>query len=370
MEQTPGQASSRPRSDDDALTDLFEHEADNGSSGTRRGAREDGKKKRRGPKILLWTLVGVLIVAVAGAGIIWWNVNQAFDGIEKIDNALPEDYEGRPEQVVTEAGSPMNILLLGSDSRVSGSTSIMTDLGSRSDTMMLVHIPADRSDVQVISIMRDSWLAIPGHGEAKINAALSFGGVPLVVQTVEGLLGLRIDHVGVVDFDGFAGITDALGGVTINNDVAFNSSHMKGKTFEAGPITLTGEEALAFVRERYAFTDGDYQRVRNQQAWVKAVLDKMLTAETLTNPGKVQEIITQFSPYVAVDSTFDLQTMLNLGLSMRDIRGSDVRSFTLPTNGTGMVGDQSVVFLDTVSIGALKEHLVTDTVSEYQPTGR
>ncbi|PPF43610.1 transcriptional regulator [Pseudoclavibacter sp. AY1F1] len=369
MEQTPGQASSRPQSNDDALSDLFEHDAAGGSDGTRRGARNEDKKKRRGPKILLWTLVGILVAAVAGAGIIWWNVNQAFNDVEKIPDALP-DYEGRPEPLTTDAGTPMNILLLGSDSRAPGSPSIMTDLGSRSDTMMLVHIPADRSDVQVISIMRDSWLAIPGHGEAKINAALSYGGVPLVVQTVEGLLGQRIDHVAVVDFDGFAGITDALGGVTINNDVAFTSSHKAGHQFAAGPITLNGEEALAFVRERYAFTDGDYQRVRNQQAWVKAVLDKMLTTETLTNPGKVQDIITKFSPYIGVDDTFTLQTMIDLGVSMRDVRGSNIRSFTLPTNGTGMVGDQSVVFLDTVSIAELKKHLAADTVSEYQPTGR
>ena len=369
MEQTPGQASSRPQSNDDALSDLFEHDAAGSSDGTRRGARTEGKKKRRAPKILLWTLVGILVAAVAGAGIIWWNVQSKWDAIEKIEDVFPDE-EGRPAQIETAAGEPVNILLLGSDSRAPGSPSIMTDLGSRSDTMMLVHIPADRSDVQVMSIMRDSWLAIPGHGEAKINAALSYGGVPLVVQTVEGLLGQRINHVAVVDFDGFAGITDALGGVTINNDVAFTSSHKAGHQFAAGPITLNGEEALAFVRERYAFTDGDYQRVRNQQAWVKAVLDKMLTTETLTNPGKVQDIITKFSPYVGVDDSFTLQTMIDLGISMRDIRGSNVRSFTLPTNGTGMVGDQSVVFLDTVSIAELKQHLAADTVSEYQPTGR
>ncbi|WP_424464623.1 LCP family protein [Pseudoclavibacter helvolus] len=369
MEQTPGQASSRPQSNDDALSDLFEHDAAGGSDGTRRGARTEGKKKRRGPKILLWTLVGILVAAVAAGGILWWNVQSRFDAIEKIEDVFPDE-AGRPAQVVTDAGEPVNILLLGSDSRAPGSPSIMTDLGSRSDTMMLVHIPADRSDVQIMSIMRDSWLAIPGHGEAKINAALSYGGVPLVVQTVEGLLGQRINHVAVVDFDGFAGITDALGGVTISNDVAFTSSHKAGHQFAAGPITLNGEEALAFVRERYAFTDGDYQRVRNQQAWVKAVLDKMLSTETLTDPAKVSDIITKFSPYVGVDDTFTLQTMIDLGVSMRDIRSGNVRSFTLPTNGTGMVGDQSVVFLDTVNIAELKKHLAADTVSEYQPTGR
>lgn len=369
MEQTPGQASSRPQSNDDALSDLFDDSPSDGSEGTRRGTREDGKKKRRAPKILLWTLVGILVAAVAGAGIIWWNVQNRYNQIEALEDMFPDE-EGRPQQLVTADGEPINILLLGSDSREPGSPSIMTDLGSRSDTMMLVHIPADRSDVQVISIMRDSWLAIPGHGEAKINAALSYGGVPLVVTTVEGLLGQRINHVAVVDFDGFAGITDALGGVTINNEVAFTSSHKAGHQFAAGPITLNGEEALAFVRERYAFVDGDYQRVRNQQAWVKAVLNKLLTPETLTNPGKLDAIVTQFAPYVGVDDSLTLPVMIGIVSSMTNVRAGDVRSFTLPTNGTGMVGDQSVVFLDTVSIAELKKHLAADTVSEYTPTGK
>ena len=88
--------------------------------------------------------------------------------------------------------------------------------------MMLVHIPADRKGAYVTSIMRDTWLDIPGHGKAKINAAFAYGGVPLAVQTLEGLLDTRIDHVAAIDFEGFKGLTDALGGVEINNPIAFS----------------------------------------------------------------------------------------------------------------------------------------------------
>ena len=81
--------------------------------------------------------------------------------------------------------------------------------------MMLVHIPADRASVQVMSIPRDSWVAVPGHGDAKINAAYSWGGPTLMIQTVEQLTGVRIDHIALTDFNSFVGITDALGGVEI-----------------------------------------------------------------------------------------------------------------------------------------------------------
>src|SRR5699024_12520784 len=97
----------------------------------------------------------------------------------------------------------VNILLLGSDSRADTSKPILDDLGNRADSIMVAHIPSDRSGVQIMSIMRDSWVDIPGHGQSKINAAMAYGGVPLMVQTVEGLIDQRIDHIAVIDFNGF-----------------------------------------------------------------------------------------------------------------------------------------------------------------------
>src|SRR5690606_401872 len=106
-----------------------------------------------------------------------------------------------------------------------------------------------------MSIMRDNWVNIQGHGEAKINAAVAYGGIPLAVNTVENFIDARIDHVALIDFESFKGLTDAVGGVTVNNTIAFDSINGgHGFSFAQGEITLNGDEALAFVRERYAFS--------------------------------------------------------------------------------------------------------------------
>src|SRR5690606_18774899 len=114
--------------------------------------------------------------------------------------------------------------------------------------------------------------------------------------------------------------------------------HLRGAVFEKGKLSLNGTEALAFVRERYAFVDGDYQRVRNQQAFIKAVLKKTLSAETLTNPVKVSNLVSSVAPFIAVDSGFNSGYFAPLALELRDLRAEDVRLFTVPTYGTGREG--------------------------------
>ena len=101
--------------------------------------------------------------------------------------------------------------------------------------MMLMHIPENRENVYVMSIMRDTWVDIPGQGEHKINAAMAFGGVPLVVETIEGMFDTRVDHVAIIDFAGFKELTDALGGVEINNPAAFSASGSTGEFFPPEP---------------------------------------------------------------------------------------------------------------------------------------
>ena len=146
---------------------------------------------------------------------------------------------------------------------------------------MIANISGDRQHVSIMSVMRDSYVDIPGYGTDKVNAAFAYGGVPLLVQTLEQLIGQRIDHVVGVDFEGFKGLTEAVGGVTLNNQIPFTSSPPGNTTFEQGEITITdGNKALQYVRERKAFDDGDYQRVRNQQAFLKAVSYTHLTLPT------------------------------------------------------------------------------------------
>lgn len=320
------------------------------------------RRSRRSWLIAL-SVIGVLVlVLVGGAAVFLSSLAQQFDqGTEKIVDAFPDESVRVPE-ATGAAAAAQNILLLGTDSR-GGLESIDDAEGNRSDSMMVAHIPADRSGVTVMSIMRDSWVDIPGHGAAKVNAALSLGGVPLAVQTVESIIGARIDHVAIVDFEGFIGLTEALGGVTVENSIGFESSHMPGTTFPQGPINLDGKQALAFTRERYAFADGDYQRVRNQQAFIVAILDKLLSADTALNPGRVSEVIGAVAPYLKVDSEFTSGYAGGLAVEMRGVRKADVDFFTIPTLGTGTSDDgQSIVVLDEAKLAQLREAFANDTL--------
>lgn len=331
------------------------------------GYEEPKKKKRTGLMILLGAISLVLIALLVAGGYLL-SLARSFDsGTTKLTDAFPEETL-RPKKADT-AKDAVNILLLGSDTRATNQGNeefaVLPD-GGRSDTMMLVHIPANREGVYVTSIMRDTWLDIPGHGKAKVNAAFAFGGVPLTVQTLEGLLDTRIDHVASIDFEGFKGLTDALGGVEINNPIGFNQNLKNGFAFPKGVQTLDGEQALAFVRERYAFTDGDYQRVRNQQLFVKAIMSTMMSKETLTDPGKVSETVKQFAPYIAVDETLDAMKVATLGSSMANVRSSDMTFFTLPNKGTGRSADgQSIVLPDMAVVSQFAEALKQDNVGQF-----
>jgi LCP family protein required for cell wall assembly len=323
---------------------------------------------RRHPWRTAAVVVGVLALVGGGSAAAYaMEVGQTWDQkTVKLDNAFPAA-EVRPAAAAPSADPvAQNILVLGSDTRGDANSTIDGLEGQRSDTIMVVHIPADRQHITVMSIMRDSWVDIPGHGEAKINAALSFGGVPLAVQTIEGMIGARIDHVAVVDFAGFRGVTDALGGVDVYNSTAFASSKMPGKTFERGMQPMNGQEALAFVRERYAFTDGDFQRARNQQEFAKGVMSEVMNVAILTNPGRIGGLVSAIAPYLVVDSGFDAAYVGQLALELRDVTPTDVSFFTAPTSGTGTSGDgQSIVNVDWDAFVAVKSAFQSDSAEGF-----
>jgi LCP family protein required for cell wall assembly len=327
--------------------------------------RPRSKKKKR---TLFWVLGAFLVILLIAGGLVWAALSKLGD-FETIESAFPDEAL-RPqvsEPAEGEDDPSMNILLLGSDSRADTTTPVLDDIGNRADTIMVAHIPSERSGVQIMSIMRDSWLEIPGHGHAKINAAMSYGGVPLMVQTVEGLIDQRIDHVAVVDFNGFQNMTDALGGVEINNPRSFSVS---GTQFAQGPINLNGEEALKFVRSR-DFSDGDYTRVENQQLFMKSMAGEVLSRDTLTSPAKLNELVEATTPYVALDGDFGAGTMVGLGTSMSSVRASDITSFTLPTSGLGTEGGgQSVVYIDWDELEEVQERFKNDDLADYQPDPR
>lgn len=326
----------------------------------RQGRRREQRRRRR--RIWIWltaaALVILLPVALVGGYLVW--LGSSFDGtVGRIQHAFPDE-AGRPAAVE----GAINLLLIGSDSRTGLRDSMSgAATGERSDTMMLVHLPADRSGIVVVSLMRDLWVPVPGHGEAKLNAAFSWGGVPLAVQTVEGLLGARIDHVMVVDFGGFGALATALGGVTVWSEHAFASKNMPGYRFEKGENRLEGSAALAFVRERYSFPDSDYQRVRNQQAFIRGLLQGFVGAQVLTDPGRTQNAIGTLARYIAVDEGLTAPVAASLAFDYRGLKPDAIHTLTLPTAGTGRSPDgQSIVRVDEARTGVLSKALAADDV--------
>ncbi|WP_144715429.1 LCP family protein [Curtobacterium pusillum] len=326
-------------------------------------AAESTAKRRKRPFLValvgtLGGLIGIAAVIAVVAGVFVGGLARSFDaGKDVIADPFPNGSRPAPSD------GARNILLIGSDSRGRLDPDGDRTSGGRADTLMLAHLPADRQAVYLMSIMRDSWVAVPGHGTAKINAAYSWGGVPLTVQTVEQLLDVRIDHVAEIDFRGFADMTDALGGVTVDSRQAFSAG---GHEYRAGPNRLDGDSALAFVRERYAFADADHTRVVNQQAFMRGVVDGLLSRGTLTSPGRIQDFVTATRAHLAVDGGLTFRTLVGLGWSLRDVRSSDLRTFTMPTAGGGTSADgQSYVAVNTLAVQSLSQALRSNDLARW-----
>lgn len=319
------------------------------------------------PRPSRWWLALILsplvIVGLIAAGLFYLqsSVTNTLDDSEVIDEAFPTD-DTRP---TPGAEGTVTFLLLGSDSRDGLPEDLESIEGNRSDAMIVARINAERDHIALMSIMRDSWVEIPGHGENKINAALSLGGVKLAVETVENLLDTRIDHIAIVDFEGFSALTDTLGGVTVLNERAFSPSELPEAYFPAGEVTLNGEEALAYVRERASFADGDFQRVRNQQAYLRGLATGLLEDVSLTNPGMVLDIVDSLSPYLQRDPGLTPDVITGVAGSLAGLNAGNLDSFTAPTTGTGTIRGQSVVLLDDAELEVVKSHFQSDTLREY-----
>ena len=214
--------------------------------------------------------------------------------------------------------------------------------------------------------MRDLWVDIPGYGAAKVNAGLELGGVPLMTQTVESLLGQHIDHTVMLDFQGFAAMTDALGGVDVDIKQAFQGTIDDYVYFPAGVNRLNGLQALAYVRERHAFADGDYQRVRNQQTFLKAVMAKMAAEGGLSDRNTVKQLVATVLPHVTVDPGLTVETLERLAFSMRGTSPGNAVFFSLPTAGTGTSRDgQSIVLQNPAATAAVAAALASGTLPDY-----
>jgi anionic cell wall polymer biosynthesis LytR-Cps2A-Psr (LCP) family protein len=173
----------------------------------------------------------------------------------------------------------------------------------------------------------------------------------------------------MIDFEGFRGITEALGGVDVNNPVEFTASFDTHQHFPAGINKLEGQRALEFVRERYSFADGDFHRVANQQLFLRSTLAKLLSARTLTNPVTLYKLVNTASKYITVDKGLNATALASLVYSLRNVRMQDAVFFTLPTAGFGTSTDgQSIILPDYGATAAVGAALGKDRVGQYAAT--
>jgi LCP family protein required for cell wall assembly len=309
----------------------------------------------------------VLVAAPVTAGL--YLGHQLSSRITRLGGMFP-DASGRPAHVASgPAADAMNVLLLGSDRRSDRPTTgsdadaaAWVPGAQRSDTMMVLHIDADRRNASVISIPRDSWVDVPGHGLAKINAAYSWGGPALAVSAVEKLTGVRMDHVAIVDWDGYKAMIDALGGVDVQVPETVYDSY-RHKTWTAGSHHLDGAQALLYARERAGLPGGDLDRTQRQQAVLRAL---SATAGTeATSPTAVYRLLENLTRHLTVDSTWTGSAMARLALSLRGLGPSDVSYLNIPVTGTGMVGDQSVVFVDRAAGRGLWQAVRNDRMVQW-----
>ena len=231
---------------------------------------------------------------------------------------------------------------------------------------MLMHIPADGKGVYIISIMRDTWVNIPGYGPAKINAALNYGGISLQVATVENLVGVKIDHVAEIEFEGFKSLVNAIGGVDVQVPFAFTSNVW---TFTPGLMHLNGSGALSFVRERYSFADGDYQRVRNQRAFLRGLYSTMKAKGALSNVASFQSSIESLTDYMRVDQGLNAAQIAQIAAPVLTSGDTTMRMTTLPNAGPGWSYDgQSIIFVDQAANAQLAHALQHDTMDQFMAT--
>lgn len=345
-----------------------EEDASKASSLTRSSRRRSERASRRSGrawKAVLFAVLATALVVVGGtAAAGFWVKSSLTKNLETIGDPFATLPTRPPVQSVAPGENPaVNILVLGSDSRISAGDPAQWAAGAqRTDAMMVAQIAGDRKSVSVMSIPRDSWVEIPGYGQAKINAAYSFGGPTLAIQAVEALTGVHIDHFVIADFESFARITDELGGVTINLK---SPQTINGTEFNSGAQLLDGSQALAYVRERKNLAEGDFDRVRRQQAWMRAIVRQVLQKGTLSNPTELYSFLKVASSSVAVDEGFGLDQMQVLAESLKNV-GSDITFFTVPTAGTGTSSDgQSIVLLDEAADAPIFEAFAQGKIQEY-----
>jgi LCP family protein required for cell wall assembly len=314
-------------------------------------------------------LFGLILVLALVAGLgAWAYVSSLNDDMRRTDAFAGLDNH----RVAKTVDGPLNILLLGTDSR---DPDAKQDSGRwRTDTIILLHVPSSHDKAYLISLPRDLWVQVPEspdgkHGgvRAKLNAAYAWGGPPLMVQTVENFTGVHVDHVAIVDFWGFKQVVDAVGGVRMCPEAppgqnSFKSIHKPFRTFKKGCQNMSGKVALDYIRQRKQFPTGDFARMQHQQEFLRALMDKATSNEVFTDPTAMNAFLRSVTKAVIVDEGFSL---LDMALQFRKLRSKDLVFMTSPHRGTDMIDGQSVIVSDKEKAASLYEAVANDRVADW-----
>ncbi|MFJ8634266.1 LCP family protein [Streptomyces sp. NPDC093568] len=344
-----------PRADQDTPADQGGRHGGGGSKG---GRGADGRPRRR--RVLRWsaTVLAVVILGTAGAGYLYY---QHLNGNLKKDDLNIGDAKDRAaESEANAAGqTPLNILLIGSDAR---DTEENQKLGGAKETFggtpladvqMLLHVSADRTNMSVISMPRDTLVDIPkctdpdsgdvydARTRAMTNQSLGRGGPGCTVATWEKLTDIHIDHFMMIDFSGVVSMADAIGGVPVCVDKNIHSKdsegHGSGLKLEKGTTYVKGEQALQWLRTRYGFEDGsDLARAKAQHQYMNSMVRELRKSAKLSNPGKLRALAEAATNALTVDPGLGTVTNLyDLAGELKKVPTSRITMTTMPNRYVG-----------------------------------
>jgi LCP family protein required for cell wall assembly len=306
--------------------------------------------RARRQRLLLAALGGMSVVTLLVSGSAWLATGYISSGFGRLNAGT----SGTP------ADGPVNILVAGVDTRSGLTRGQQLRLhvgdvgGTNTDTMMLVHIPADHQSVQVVSLPRDSWVNIPGHGMNKINAAFALGGPPLMVSTVERATGLTINDYAEINFLGFVRVIDELGGVNVCLPFAVDDPQ-SGLHLSAGRHHVNGATALKFARDRHSFVTSDLARIGDQQQLMSSLLAQATASGLLVNPVRMQRVLSSVTASVTVDQGFNATELAG---ELRSIKTADVSFTTVPivtADYRTPTGESAVLWDQAAAAGLFRE---------------
>jgi LCP family protein required for cell wall assembly len=316
----------------------------------------NSKKPPRLGKIISFTLktiaVGLgAILAITGitAFDVYNQINQ--DNIVLVKPTVTDDTETQPTDTPAGIEGPINMLIVGSDTREGQGDSFGEVESELADVIMLLHISADRTNASVVSFPRDLLVPIPScpnpeggsfsaMSRQMINSSIGYGGVACTHLTVQNFTGLEIPYLAMIDFKGVIEMSNAVGGVEVVIDKPMNDPYT-GLNLQAGTNVLQGPEALAFLRARKGIGDGsDLTRISNQQLFLRSLFSKVKNEGVLSNPIYLYSLASAAARNMRLsESMSDLGTMYHLASAMREIDPSQLTFLKIPVRGARGEGE-------------------------------